>query len=327
MSGSGSRLRRLLTAPALHFVVIGAALLAGDDWLRAGTVVAPDAPARTIVVTGADRARLRADWTQQWGRPPTSEEERALVRQAVDDEVLWREAVARGLDRDDRVVRRRLAQLAAFVGEEGGEEDRAAEARRLGLDRSDLVVRRYLIQAMRLVASRPTPADAVTEEDAAAWLAAHRARFRQPPRVDLVHVYLSHDRHGDALAADAAALLARLRAGHVPPEHAERFGDPFIRGAEMRAASPTDLGRAFGPGFAEAVAALPAGTWSGPIASTYGLHLVWIRGRTPATDPALGAVRNQVVHGLLEERREARLRQRLDGWRRRYVIVVEGDDA
>jgi parvulin-like peptidyl-prolyl isomerase len=72
---------------------------------------------------------------------------------------------------------------------------------------------------------------------------------------------------------------------------------------------------------------LPEGTWSDPIESAYGLHLVWVRERTPSAVPPLSAVRNRVVHGLLQERRDARLERRLREWRRRYVVVVEGDRA
>ena len=319
----GDARRRLFGAPALHFLIIGAALLAGDRWLHARATHAPEPGAAAITISRADRARLREEFAEQWGRPPKRDEERTLIRAAIDDEVLYREALARGLDRRDRLVRTRLAQLAAFVDEPGGEADLTEDARRLGLDRSDLVVRRHLIQAMRLVASRRT-ADTLTEADAAAWYEAQRERFTQPPRVDLEHVYLGRDRRGAALAGDAAALLARLRRDGIPPDHAAPLGDPFIRGATVRAATAADLDRSFGPGFADAVAQAPAGEWHGPIASAYGLHLVWVRKRTPASLPALDAVRNQVVHGLLKERERGQLRRRLATLRRQYAIVVEG---
>lgn len=319
--------RRQAARPALHFVLLGLALWSADRWLRTGLEVAPDLAKRTIIISASARRSIRDDWTRQAGRAPTAEEERALIAVAVDEEILYREAVARGLDRDDRVVRTRLAQLAAFVGEPGGEEDLAAEARRLGLDRSDLVVRRYLVQTMRLIASRPSRSEALREDDVASWFAAHRERFRQPPRMDLAHVYVSRDRRGGEAERDAAALLQRLRADRVEPGNAGRFGDPFIRGTTLRGASPSDLERTFGPGFAEAVGALAERRWEGPIRSAYGLHLVWVDARTPEAVPSLDAVRNQVVLGLAKEREQQRLRRRLDEWRRRYVVRVAGDDA
>jgi hypothetical protein len=311
----------------MRFLLLGAALLAGDRWLlRARPPLDPEPAARTIVISGADRARLRAEFAEQWGRPPRRSEERTMIRLAIDDEVLYREALARGLDRRDRLVRTRLAQLAAFVDQPGGEEELTEEARRLGLDRSDLVVRRHLTQAMRLLASRQ-PAETLTEADAAAWYDAHRERFAQPPRFGLEHVYLGRDRRGAALASDATALLARLRREAVTPDRAARLGDPFIRGSTVHAATAAELDRSFGPGFAEAVAALPTGEWHGPIASAYGLHLVWVRNRASASVPELDAVRNQVVHALLKERERGQLRRRLAALRRQYTIVVEGRDA
>jgi hypothetical protein len=324
MQARGAWHRRLIASPALHFLLLGATLLAGDRWLRAGVV--PEAGAPTIRITRDDRARLRAEFAEQWGRPPLHDEERAILRLAVDDEVLYREALARGLDRRDRLVRTRLAQLAAFVDESGGEEELTEEARRLGLDRNDLVVRRHLIQSMRLLAARQ-PADELTEADAAAWYEAQRERFAQPPRVDLEHVYLGRDRRGAALARDATALLARLRLESILPDHAARLGDPFVLGSTVRAATAAELDRSFGPGFADAVARAPTAEWYGPVASAYGLHLVWVRRRVAATVAELDAVRNQVVHGLLKERERGQLRRRLSSLRRQYTIVVEGVDA
>jgi len=319
--------RRYATKPALHFVLLGLALWSVDRWLRVGPQVATDVADRTITISTDTRRSLRDEFQQRAGRSPTPGEERALIAAAVDEEILYREAIARGLDRDDRVVRTRLARLAAFVGEPGGEDHLVAEARRLGLDESDLVVRRYLVQTMRLLAARPTGHDALRDQDVEAWYAAHGERFRQPPRVDMTHVYVSRDRHGERVDEVAEELLRRLRADGVGPAGVGGRGDPFIRGPTLRGASPTDLERTFGPGVAEAVAALAERRWEGPIASAYGLHLVWVDARTPERIPPLEAVRNQVVLGLAKEREQARVRQRLDEWRRRYLVRVAGDDA
>ena len=71
------------------------------------------------------------------------------------------------------------------------------------------------------------------------------------------------------------------------------------------------------------MAAAPLAAWAGPIPSSYGLHLVWVHEREPAGVPALGAVRSRVVHALLEERRQARLRERMAALRARYDIRVD----
>ncbi len=44
------------------------------------------------------------------GRPPTERELEGLIKQFIREEILYREAIAMGLDQNDTVIRRRLAQ-------------------------------------------------------------------------------------------------------------------------------------------------------------------------------------------------------------------------
>ena len=274
-------MRRLLRAPALHFLALGALLLA------------------------ASRA---------WERPAVP----AAGATVSDDELLYQEALALGADRRDPAVRARLARIGGFVDEERrGEAALEDEARRLGLERSDLVVRRHLIDMMRLAAGRLDARDAPSEDEVAAYLAAHAGDFGVPGMLRLTHVYLARDRHGAALAADAATVLASLRAEAVAPAAAPARGDAFVDGSEVGPASAADLDRRFGPGFAASLADAPVGTWVGPVRSSYGLHLVFIESRTPATVPALASVRSQVIHRMLRERSEARARERIAALRTR----------
>jgi parvulin-like peptidyl-prolyl isomerase len=67
----------------------------------------------------------------------------------------------------------------------------------------------------------------------------------------------------------------------------------------------------FGPAFGAAVVRVPVGQWAGPVPSSYGLHLVWVHERTPATLPPLDAIRSRVVHAVLAEQAAARLERRL----------------
>src|SRR5437870_6962435 len=257
---------RVLRAPLLHFLVIGALLLGLRTWREPAA-----APRARIVIGAADRARLRETWTEEHGAPPSGAAEGTLVRDAIDEEVLYREALARGFDRRDAAVRERLVRLGGFVSEEaGGSRDvLEREARRLGLERSDLVVRRHLVEMMRLAAGWLGPEDRPSEADLEAYLARHAEELAEPARIRLTHVYLSEQARGAAAAGDARALLDELR-GRCPEEAAGR-GGPFIRGAEVEG-TRADLERIFGPGFADAIDAAPLRTWTGPVRSTYGPH-------------------------------------------------------
>lgn len=316
---------RVLRAPLLHFLLLGGVLLAARSWWDAR--VGADAGSRPrIVLTAGDVDRLRAEWTEAHGTPPGPAAEGTIVQDAVDEEILYREALAAGIERRDDAVRERLVRLGGFLGEDGARDRDALEreARRLGLERSDVVIRRHLVDMMRLAAARPAPADMPTEADLQAYLEGHAADFATPPQLRLTHVYLSEDAHGVALERDAAALLHELRRMDAGPDAAALWGDPFIRGAQVGPASHADLERIFGSDFARAVEDAPVGTWVGPVRSSYGLHLIEVHERVAARMPPLAAVRNQVLLRVLEERGARRAKERMRLLRARYEVQVEG---
>ena len=113
-----------------------------------------------------------------------------------------------------------------------------------------------------------------------------------------------------ALAAAQTALL-QLRADHLDPELAHERGDPFVGGTSFRSASGADLRLTFGPDFAEAIKNLAEHIWSGPLASPYGAHVVWIDHQLPAQLRPLATVRNQIVHCSPHEGRERLAAERL----------------
>src|SRR5262249_49769112 len=94
-----SRVRRLLREPLLHFLLLGAALFAAYDALNRGPIGAE--PSRQIQLTLDDLSQLAITFESQWRRPPNPDEFERLVESKVQEEVLYREALAMGLDKDD----------------------------------------------------------------------------------------------------------------------------------------------------------------------------------------------------------------------------------
>lgn len=95
--------------PLLHFILLGGLLFAVQRW-RAD---APDP--NTVVVDAAQRARLAERFATQRGRAPSDEELRKVTERWVDEELLVREALRLGLDRDDPEVRTRLLNKINFI--------------------------------------------------------------------------------------------------------------------------------------------------------------------------------------------------------------------
>jgi hypothetical protein len=313
---------RWLRSPVLHFVVIGGALF---GVLRARTAPEPAKPERAPVVISADRIRqMQADFVQRWGTMPTPEQSKAVVEETIDEELLYREARVLALDFQDRSVRRRLLEKMRVVsaGPARSQDERIKQAHALGLD-DDVVIRRLLVEKMRLVLTADASATPPTEQDLGDYLQRHRDRFEQPAELTFAQVFLSASRRGDRLDADAQALLARLRAQQVDPSSAAELSDPFPLGLRMEAYTWNRIIARFGKPFAERVFEMSPGTWSDPIASPYGLHLVWVQAKSAARVPSLAAVRRQVAQAVLAERAAARLARGLERLRGLYEIRVE----
>jgi hypothetical protein len=115
----------------VRFAVLGAALFALDRWRTA----ARGAPPRAAGTSSCRRdfvAGLRAGLWRERGREPGQAEFEARLAEHVRDEVLYRSALARGLDRGDGIIRRRLVQKATYLLEAEAEP---AAARRGGAAR------------------------------------------------------------------------------------------------------------------------------------------------------------------------------------------------
>jgi len=99
--------------PLVHFLLIGAALFGLFAWR--GAPVAPVARSDQIVITPGLIDNLRTSFERASGREPDTNELEQAVEIYVREEILNREARALGLDRDDTIVRRRLAQRMDFI--------------------------------------------------------------------------------------------------------------------------------------------------------------------------------------------------------------------
>lgn len=268
--------RAVAGEPLVHFVLVGSVLwgVYGRLW--------PE-PLQRISVPAPVEAGLVADFTRRLGRAPTDTERATLVSDFVDDEVLYREALAQGLDRGDVIIRRRLIQKMGFVLE-----------------------------------NTHGPGAEPTTAVLAAYLDAHAAQYRLPARLSLRHVFVSFAQHGAESEKLAAVLRVQLAAG----ADATRLGDPFVHGGVQPLLSESELAARFGTAFARQVQALPAGMWSAPVASSYGLHLVLVTAREASRQPSLSEIRERVLRDYNEEQRASTRRRVLDELRARYDVRV-----
>jgi hypothetical protein len=277
-------LRRLLREPLLHFLLLGATLFGVYALARDK---APDRTAE-IVVTQGQMEQLTIGFTRTWQRPPTQEELNGLIEDRIREEVLYREAMAMGLDRDDTIVRRRLRQKLEF-----------------------------LIPDLAMQTASPT------EDELKAYLARHAERYRDEARISFEQVFFKLERRGASVRADAESALRRLNGRHGVEVDLDMIGDPTMLPIELTLSSESEVARVFGETFGRGVSQLPLRRWAGPLESSYGLHLVLVRDLVPGRIPDLATVREVVLRDLLAERRQQALDAMYAKFRVRYTVVVE----
>lgn len=272
---------KLLKEPLLHFLALGALLFGVHAWREARRL--PEGNDSGIAVTAAVIERLRAGYERQFGQAPDAEALRGLVEAHIREEVLCREALALGLDREDTIIRRRLAQKMEFLTEDLG------------------------------VSTDPD------EKELQAYFTEHASRYARPGRLSFRHVYFSRERRGEGVATAAAAGRTALGRGASD----EALGDPFLHGFEFDGREAAEIATLFGPEFARQIGVLRPGVWSDPVASSYGLHLVRVEGRSETRPVTLQEVRPTLVRDFQEDRRQAANRELWERYRRRYAITVD----
>lgn len=316
-------LRLALRHPLLHFAAIGALLFAAHRAWRPAVDAPSGPPARQITITSERVRLLRDDFERRWGGAPSPAQLRTLIERTVEEEMLVREARALALDFRDDSVRRRLIEKARAVSRraDASADDLYRDAIALGLE-DDVVIRRLLAEKMRLFLENEGGAAAIDDAELRAYLEQHRAQFVQPETWSFTHVFLSRGAHRERLAADAAATLVSLGAEAPSAAVAER-SDPFPLGVELRARTHEQIMGRFGKGFADALTSLEPGKWSAPIASPYGLHLVWVHEHTRERLPPLDDVREALTLAVMQRRAAANLERGMARLRDLYEVRIE----
>ena len=200
------RIRTLLGEPLLHFLLIGIVLFGAYQWKAPA-----DPVGRRIVITRGVVDDLITQHVAARGREPSPSELKHLIDSYVHDEILYREGVALGLDRDDIVVKRRVRQKIEVMAE----EDAAASA--------------------------------PTAEDLSAYLAANQARFRQPAILTFEQVGKTAmlpqqmtEAPADLVARDFgasfAAALEKVPVGKWVGPVDSSFGPHYVRVSDRRPA-------------------------------------------------------------------------------------------
>ncbi|CAI8759548.1 PpiC domain-containing protein [Pseudomonas sp. IT-P258] len=133
-----------------------------------------DQDPQRIEITPEVVQRIAISWLARWQRPASEQQLQGLIEEYVKEEILYREALKLGLDKDDTIIRRRLAQKMDFLAED--------------------------------IASLREPAPGVLET----WYNQHQDQYAPPPLLTFHHLFFAFDKRGADAQAQAQSALSGL---------------------------------------------------------------------------------------------------------------------
>ncbi len=279
-------IKRWLREPLLHFLLLGLVLFVVYGYMHRGRGGVESS--RQIVLSLDELRQMDMYFESQWHRPPTPAEFQAMVEDKVREEVLYREALAMGLDKDDTIVKRRMAQKMQFLAED--------------------------------VAAAHEPSTAELK----AWFEKNSNQFALPGRYSFRHLYFSPDKRGKNAQPDAAKALARISGQPEDSAVAASLADRFMFQDYYGDQATEAIAKEFGPQFAVAIEKLKPGSWQGPIQSGYGWHLVFVGTVIPGRIPAFEEMEPDVKIAWLGEQKRQAWQKAYQEMRAKYNVLLPG---
>lgn len=247
-------LKRLIKEPLFHFFIIGTVI-----FIIAGYTINKK-NSYNIVIDKNVAAKLSLAWKTQFGKLPDNDELKIAADQYIRQEILIREAIELGLDKDDEIIRRRLEQKMEFIQKDN--------------------------------INVPDPDDSQLEK----YYEENGNKFKEPSKVSFTHIYFNPDNGGNTEAMNRAIEVKKSLDSKPETIRAPELGDRFSLLFDYNDIDKPESISLFGNSpFSDSVFTSPVNKWSGPFPSGYGWHLVYVNGKSDPVIPPLEMIKTKVL--------------------------------
>jgi parvulin-like peptidyl-prolyl isomerase len=236
-------MKRIFSEPLLQFFILGSLLYVLVSFVRSNK----DRESKEIVIDNDRIGLLIENYKNQMGVLPVKQQLDAMIENYIHEEIAFREAKKMGLDKDDEIIRRRLSQKFDFL-------------------KTDL-----------------EEIHAPTEQQLKDFYKNKPSLFQTEGTVNFSHIFFTTDNSNDSIAKQRAlAALQQLR--NTATQRAPEKGDHFALQYDYTEQTQLDIIQNFGDQpILDSLFRCPVHTWTGPVKSGYGWHLLYILKRDEAT--------------------------------------------
>lgn len=238
----------------------------------------------TIVFDSDDLNSLLGKWELQWKRPPTPEELSNLIMQNIKQEIFYREALSMNLDHNDEIIKRRLSQKMQFLSND--------------------------------LANMAKPKD----EQLEAFFNENNEKYLLPYQYSFYQIVFNPDKR-DNPQDDAEKVLSNFKSASF--QEMEKKGDQLPFKYYYSNVYENELSALFGESLTKDLPNLPIGEWTGPIASGFGYHLVFIEDRIQPQLPPLNTIKEKVLNDYSYEQQQTMDALIYEELRKKYTIEVD----
>jgi hypothetical protein len=192
----------------------------------------------------------------------------------------------------------------------------------MGLDKDDTIVKRRMAQKVQFLAEDVATAREPSTAELKAWFEKHTDKFSLPSRYSFRHVYFSPDKRGTNARDHAEKALAKIAGQPEDSPLITPVADRFMFQDYYGDRTPSAIAKEFGPQFAVALEKLKPGLWQGPIESGYGWHLVFVDTVIPGRVPAFEEVESEVKTAWLSDQKAQAWQKAYDTMRAKYTVLL-----
>jgi len=280
-------IKKLIKEPLFHFIIGGIILLFifelfGND---------NTANNKTILITKGQIDLMHTHWQRQLGRLPTETELQGLIDDHIREEILMQEALAMGLDKDDIIIRRRLAQKMEFVA-------------------GDM-----------LTVKEPTSNEIKT------YYESHKNELKESGKISFLQIFFSVDKRKPETSESLASNLKyKLNGMDISDLDITKYGDQTMLRSNYPDLQSDRLSSQYGETeIVEQLLNSPLNKWGGPVSSNYGLHLIYVLNRKPGYIPEFEDVSEKIKRKIIAIRKEKMDKKFMARLREQYTIEINNE--
>jgi peptidyl-prolyl cis-trans isomerase C len=273
-------IKRFFTEPLIQFLILGILLFVVINYVQQRR----DRLSREIVVDNERIGLMILNYKSQTGNLPSKQQLDVMIENFIKEEIYYREAMKSGLDQDDEIIRRRLAQKFDFI-------------------HTDL-----------------TKTATATDNELELFYKKHPELFHKDAIVSFSHIYFSADKTNDSITKQKAiTVLKELK--HSSLLRSPEKGDRFPLQYDYTEQSILDIQQNFGnKPIVDSLFNAPMNSWIGPVQSGYGWHLLFISKRENASQIPFYSIKEDVKTKYTESVKEELNKKAFKNLSEKYII-------